>query len=143
MNCYFHFVIYYGLSWSDVRQEFDRTKVGYVHNIFSPSSCCLFCIVTFHYGCDFADHYCETWFIQTLHRIIRPIIQTGSLSTLRSELTQAGDSIGSSASVSGALFPSNDSSSSDFTESLEMDEAHSLITSISMIAPRYVMTQRL
>jgi len=65
---------------------------------------------------------------------VQSVAETGSLSTLRSEVAQAGDSIGSSTSVSGALFLSNDSTT-DFTESLEMDEDHSLITSISMIAP--------
>merc|ERR1711935_82831 len=65
---------------------------------------------------------------------VQSVAETGSLSTLRSEVARAGDSIGSSTSVSGALFLSNDSTT-DFTESLEVDEDHSLITSISMIAP--------
>jgi len=65
---------------------------------------------------------------------VQSVAETGSLETLKSELAQAGDRIGSSTSASGALFVSRDQSS-DLTDFLAMDEDHSLITSISMIAP--------
>ena len=61
--------------------------------------------------------------------------QVGSTTTIEEELKNAGDSVGPY-KVGPVFFPTEKKQSIRITKSLNMDESHTLISAISMIAPR-------